>query len=61
MSKNKRFPKCNATGLGCSNIRGNNDIDVPTTGVVYDWRNCVLCLLTEILLKLKEKEEGEEE
>ena len=61
MSKEKKYPKCHVVGVQCSNLR--NDVDVPTAVSVYDWRSCVLCLLSEILLRLEEKqnEEGEEE
>jgi len=61
MSKEKKYPKCHVVDVQCSNLR--NDVDVPTAVSVYDWRSCVLCLLSEILLRLEEKrnEEGEEE
>ena len=61
MNKEEKYPKCHVVGVQCSNLR--NDVDVPTAVSVYDWRSCVLCLLSEILLRLEEKqnEEGEEE
>jgi len=61
MSKEEKYPKCHVVGVQCSNL--HNDVDVPTAVSVYDWRSCVLCLLSEILLRLEERqsEEGEEE
>jgi len=61
MSKEEKYPKCHVVGVQCSNLR--DDVDVPTAVSVYDWRSCVLCLLSEILLRLEERqsEEGEEE
>ena len=60
MSKQDKYPECGVVGVKCSNLR--DDVDVPTAVSVYDWRSCVLCLLSEILLRLEEKhEEGEEE
>jgi len=61
MSKEGKYPKCHVVGVQCSNLR--DDVDVPTAVSVYDWRSCVLCLLSEILLRLeeKQKQKGEEE
>ncbi|RLG98168.1 hypothetical protein DRO19_04785 [Candidatus Bathyarchaeota archaeon] len=59
MSKQKKYPECGVVGVKCSNL--HDDVDVPTAVSVYDWRSCVLCLLSEILLRLEEKQNEEME
>jgi hypothetical protein len=53
--KEKEHPECHPLGAHCENIRIEHDIDFPTVSSVENWRDCLLCLLTEILTELKEK------
>ena len=54
--ENKKHPFCTVQNCQCSNAR--EDHDYPTVDSTNNWRDCLLCLLSEIVLKLKENKEN---
>lgn len=56
-SKKKTYPECHPMNAQCSNILGDHDIDFPTTDSVKQWRNCLLCLLTELVVIKHDRED----
>lgn len=51
--KEKTLKKCSLLDCYCRNAE--IDIDFPTQENVINWHDCVLCILGEILTKIKEK------
>jgi len=52
----KKLSHCNAMNADCDNIVGK-DIDFPTTYNVRQWRDCLLCLLTELVVNGHDRED----
>jgi len=52
--RERKYPFCTMQNCQCSNCI--SDHDYPTVDSVKDWRDCLLCLLSEMLLKLTEEE-----
>jgi hypothetical protein len=44
--------RCETMDCFCWNCK--DDIDFPLVEFVKDWRNCLLCLLTELLQEIRE-------
>ena len=51
IQKSKKYPFCTIQNCECDNSK--NDHDYPTVQSVNDWRDCLLCLLSEILANQK--------
>jgi len=46
-NQKKKYPFCTIQNCACSNCK--SDHDYPTVATVNDWRDCLLCLLSELL------------
>ena len=55
MKKTEKYPFCTVQNCQCANCK--SDHDYPTVNSVKDWRDCLLCLLSELLCKLEKEEE----
>ena len=48
-NQKKKYPFCTIQNCACSNCK--SDHDYPTVASVNDWRDCLLCLLSELLAR----------